>query len=41
MEGEYELPDVPPVWWDNEYEGVYSADPVHGYPYDVGTKVQE
>lgn len=36
-----ELPDVPPCWWDNEYEGTYSEDPENGYPYDMGSKVQE
>lgn len=36
-----ELPDTKIPWWDNEYEGVYSEDPEDGYPYDVGTKVQE
>lgn len=36
-----ELPDSKIPWFDNEYEGVYSDDPEHGYPYDVGTKVQE
>lgn len=41
MEENEELPDVPPCWWDNEYEGVYSEDPEDGYPYDIGTKVQE
>jgi hypothetical protein len=29
-----ELPDLRPAWWDNESEGVYSADPEDGYPYD-------
>jgi hypothetical protein len=33
-ENEKELPDVGPAWWDNESEGVYSADPEDGYPYD-------
>jgi hypothetical protein len=37
---EYSLPDSKP-FWDNHYEGVYSDDPENGYPYDVGTKVQE
>jgi hypothetical protein len=36
-----ELPDSKIPWWDNEYEGVYSNDPENGYPYDIGTKVQE
>jgi len=36
-----ELPDSKIPWWDNEYEGVYSEDSDNGYPYDVGTKVQE
>jgi len=36
-----ELPDSKIPWFDNEYEGVYSDDPEHGYPYDMGTKVQE
>lgn len=36
-----ELPDSKIPWWDNEYEGVYSEDPENGYPYDMGTKVQE
>jgi hypothetical protein len=35
------LPDSKSPWWDNEYEGVYSDDPEDGYPYDMGTKVQE
>ena len=35
------LPDSKIPWLDNEYEGVYSYDPEDGYPYDVGTKVQE
>jgi hypothetical protein len=39
MEDSY-LPDIFP-YWDNEYEGVYTEDPEDGYPYDVGTKVQE
>lgn len=37
---EENLPDIFP-YWDNEYEGVYSADYEDGYPYDTGTKVQE
>jgi len=40
MSGE-NLPDSKIPWWDNEYEGVYSEDDEDGYPYDVGTKVQE
>jgi hypothetical protein len=36
-----ELPDSKIPWWDNDYEGVYSNDPENGYPYDMGTKVQE
>ena len=35
------LPDSKIPWWDNEYEGTYSDDPEDGYPYDMGTKVQE
>jgi|694.fasta_scaffold03072_51 hypothetical protein len=35
------LPDSKIPWFDNEYEGVYSEDPEDGYPYDVGSKVQE
>jgi len=35
------LPDSKIPWWDNEYERVYSDDPEDGYPYDIGTKVQE
>ena len=35
------LPDSKIPWFDNEYEGVYSDDPEDGYPYDIGTKVQE
>lgn len=38
---EEELPDSKIPWWDNEYEGVYSEDRDEGYPYDIGTKVQE
>ena len=38
---ETSLPDSKIPWWDNEYEGVYSDDPEDGYPYDMGTKVQE
>lgn len=36
-----ELPDSKIPWLDNEYEGVYSEDHEDGYPYDIGTKVQE
>lgn len=36
-----QLPDSKIPWWDNEYEGVYSDDLEDGYPYDIGTKVQE
>lgn len=36
-----ELPESKLPWWDNHYEGTYSDDPENGYPYDVGTKVQE
>jgi hypothetical protein len=35
------LPDSKIPWWDNEYEGTYSNEPENGYPYDIGTKVQE
>lgn len=35
-----ELPDFKP-WYDNESEDEYSDDPEDGYPYDMGTKVQE
>jgi len=40
-EADNSLPDSKIPWWDNEYEGVYSDDPEDGYPYDMGTKVQE
>lgn len=36
-----ELPDSKIPWWDNEYEGAYSDDPEDGYPYDMGSKVQQ
>lgn len=36
-----DLPDSKIPWWDNEYEGTYSEDRDEGYPYDMGTKVQE
>jgi hypothetical protein len=36
-----ELPDSKIPWWDNHYEDVYSEEVEDGYPYDVGTKVQE
>jgi hypothetical protein len=35
------LPDSKIPWWDNHSEDTYSDDPENGYPYDVGTKVQE
>lgn len=38
---EEELPDSKIPWLDNEYEGVFSDDPVDGYAYDMGVKVQE
>lgn len=38
---EKDLPDSKIPWWDNEYEGTYSEDRDEGYPYDMGTKVQE
>jgi len=41
---EYEsdnLPDSKIPWWDNHYEDVYSEEVEDGYPYDMGTKVQE
>lgn len=34
-----DLPDIFP-YWDNEADGVYTADWDDGYPYDTGT-VQE
>lgn len=36
-----QLPDSKIPWWDNEYEDVYSEEMENGYPYDMGTKVQE
>lgn len=36
-----ELPDSKIPWWDNHYEDVYSEEVEDGYPYDMGTKVQE
>ena len=36
-----ELPDSKIPWWDNHYEDTYSEEVENGYPYDVGTKVQE
>lgn len=39
QEQEKNLPDIFP-YWDNEADGVYTADWEDGYPYDTGT-VQE
>jgi len=36
-----ELPDSKIPWWDNHYEDIYSEEVEDGYPYDIGTKVQE
>ena len=36
-----QLPDSKIPWWDNHYEDVYSEEVEDGYPYDIGTKVQE
>jgi len=41
IETNQSLPDSKIPWWDNEYEDVYSEEWDDGYPYDVGTKVQE
>jgi len=35
------LPDSKIPWWDNHYEDVYSEEAEDGYPYDMGSKVQE
>lgn len=40
MTGE-NLPDSKIPWWDNHYEDTYSEEWENGYPYDIGTKVQE
>jgi len=36
-----ELPDSKIPWWDNHYEDTYTEEVEDGYPYDIGTKVQE
>lgn len=40
MTGE-NLPDSKVPWWDNHYEDTYSEEKEDGYPYDMGTKIQE
>ena len=40
-ENQENLPDSKIPWWDNHYEDVYSEEVEDGYPYDMGSKVQE
>lgn len=35
------LPDSKTPWWDNHYEDTFSEEVENGYPYDMGTKIQE
>ena len=41
MENNEELPDSKIPWWDNHYEDTSSEEVEDGYPYDMGSKVQE
>jgi hypothetical protein len=39
-DNEEQLPDTKP-FWENAYEDEYSEDPENGYPYDIGSKIQD